>query len=365
MRKITLPSHFLILLTVLLLASLACGSATAAPLQTTEAPAQENGATTEDSQQPTPPAQPYEQTSEIYTHKSNAFSLPLLKNWEVEENETGVVFRYPGDDISVKITAYNIGTDYTLNNLATFALALDTLNYGSKDNYQGLNYTPTEATRSIKTDKRYSIDNNYYYVVSDYHQEGKAVFAVELFAHSYNWQIFSDKFDSFVSTVQYQGKMAENLPIQEIKLETITYKAPEDVFTIEIPSAWTHTFDDSYPHTTIDSFVSTDQLASAQVISYIDTFTWNQVYAGKTALQLLNNLYTKGAGDIKILADTPQPDGKRERLDWVSTKGGYSGITYFEAHGKQLILLTMIYANNYEYFYKPVMEQMLETYSTP
>ena len=342
---------FFLLFALILITSLACGGS-ATPPSYSPAP-------TFTKQANSPSSNLFKQTDQIYTHKSGAFQLPTLDSWKVEETDNSVLFTAPDEDIKVSITAVNLGKDFDQQLLEYYAYGVENSLYGQTANYQLLNTESNPDTHTVKIERSYSIDDKYYYGLAYFKQENQAIYSIELTAHSEHWTDYSKAFPAFVDTVKYDSQKAAALPAYDT---TTTYKAPDETFSIEIPTSWVVTNTSPNADTIIDTITSPDGIAVIQVISYNNGYTWNQKWAGDTALSLLNNYYTQGSGDIKIIADVPIDNGKRERLDWTAQKGGYSGSTYFETHKRQLILFSLTYGSAYSDLYKPLLDQIADSY---
>jgi hypothetical protein len=134
----------------------------------------------------------------------------------------------------------------------------------------------------------------------------------------------------------------------------VEFQSPDGSVVAEVPGNWAYTSDDSSANVTSHIFSAPDSGGIVQYLVYDDGKTyWTQGEAGKVALSVLNEGYTKGYGDIKISKDQPMPDHS-EQLTWSSKAGNYSGITSFKAIGTKLILFSVLYIN-------PAKDQYLET----
>lgn len=140
-----------------------------------------------------------------------------------------------------------------------------------------------------------------------------------------------------------------------------TFESPEGVLSLDVPGAWVSETDNSTPNLTSYLFHPETGGAVIHYMLYDDGKTYiNQGDAGKITLQLLNQGYTNGAGDIKISKDEPMKDGSEE-LTWESLDGGYSGITIFKGKGTTLALITFAYSNDQIDQYKDALDKSYST----
>jgi len=100
---------------------------------------------------------------------------------------------------------------------------------------------------------------------------------------------------------------------------------------------------------------------------------WSQPLAQERALRILNKMYAKNAGDIKVVSVRLMPDGS-ERLAWSSKACGCSGMLAYNAgppkHGtvvttKNLWFFNAFTINSYENTYAAVFDYAFELLTFP
>jgi hypothetical protein len=177
----------------------------------------------------------------------------------------------------------------------------------------------------------------------------------------------ADVYDKYLPSFQEILAKTElnNTPVADLaayNYSMFTYQPPDGSFSIFIPTAWTYSTGQSNDGSTnAYTFLSPDQNALISTVAYDDGKKYDLGAAGRVALYLLNNVYTSGAGDIRVLKELSE-GSNGERLTWISKKGGYSGSTIFEVNGTTITSLTAAYVNSFEATYKPVIDFILSSY---
>jgi len=126
----------------------------------------------------------------------------------------------------------------------------------------------------------------------------------------------------------------------------VTFTDENNLFSFEIPENWnySHSFNNEDGFY-VDHFESFDQSGFIENISGFSSTPLTGSSNGKLALYFLHKYYsnTGEQGDIRISGDQIQADGS-ERLEWKSTGGGYSGISFFEVRGPDRTIFLMLTA---------------------
>jgi hypothetical protein len=353
MRQTNLP--LLVVITAFVLTvSAGCGPAVVAntPVPTNEA-VQVSSTPTETVQEV---RSQFEQTKKSYVHKSGAFELPALNGWKAEETEEGVTFLAPEPGMQIRINVTNTGVEYMHSALEVFAFNTEDALYVHKDKYQLLNIQSDPEAHKVVMEKTFSSEGKPYYNYSVFQQEGAAVYMIELTAQTEDQQELADAFSAVAESVKYHSDKAAALPMYQF---TRAYTVPGDHYSIQVPVAWF--FDSTSPDadTMLETFTSPDELGLIQTISFTNKVNWDATTMRQAAIVQLNKYYPNGAGNINITT------ASGNRLDWTSIRGGFSGSTYYEAHGKQLVVLTLSYESEEAELYQPLIKQIAETYQLP
>jgi len=146
----------------------------------------------------------------------------------------------------------------------------------------------------------------------------------------------------------------------------VTFTDQNNYYQIDLPGDWKHTYATD-TNIYIDTFTSPDKNALIENIVYDDGKPVTGGLNGKFALVLLNDFYsyTKKEGDIRISADTIQPDGS-ESLTWTSKGGGYSGESYFEVRNRTaFMMITIEWANTFRNTYFDILSGVIKSYKIP
>jgi len=116
-------------------------------------------------------------------------------------------------------------------------------------------------------------------------------------------------------------------PEPESEDEWMAYTAPNDAFTLDVPSAWDMERDEvTIERTVIETFTSPDGNAFITVLVNDVGEGLNQVLKRDVTTDYMRRLYGE---DLRISTDVGLADG-RERLEWSNEASGISGITYFD-----------------------------------
>lgn len=352
----TLSAFVAMLLPISLACSLFTPTVPAPP--PTEEPAVQ--ATTEqptEAQQPPDSSAPFELDSALYTHPSGAFSFYPPAGWAVEEGENGdALFTSPDDMGAIYITVSNTGHTLDSEAFVNFAMAVEQNFFGERDQYKALE-SQVDPGQELMFRKSFLFDDVPQEVTSHYYQESQAVYTVDFWAAQSVSRIYQEAYEQI--EVEFDPLNVASLPLYNF---IYTFYGPNDLFTIEVPTAWMYeTQIDG--NIIVDSFHAPDGHALIENIMYDDGSYYSAGDAGKAALRILNQFYTKGAGDIKVSEDSIQKDGS-ERLTWTSQQGGYSGVTFFEVRNEtSLLIFSVLYDNPYEDTYLPVLDYTIESYT--
>jgi hypothetical protein len=195
-------------------------------------------------------------------------------------------------------------------------------------------------------------------VFTFYDQYGSVIYAYDFWAESNVADAYRPTYEGIIDTATpYPEAVTESAIIY---YWDYTFFGPEDLFSIDVPFAWTYESDVS-DVAIVDSFYSPDEHAFIENITYDDGVEISRSEAGAFALELLKEFY---ASDIQISDDTVQPDGS-ERLTWRSASGDYSGISFLETRGTTFLLFSVVWDDAYEDAYLDTLLYTIESYDVP
>lgn len=304
---------------------------------------------------------PFDMDSAAYEHPSGAFSFNPPVGWTAEEGTSGVVFTSPEGTAKLDFSVTNTGVDLDSAALETFIKATEDNYFGWRTDFSQVNYNYDESTSSALVAKSFTDGNGTAQkVFTFYLQDGQGVYSFDFWAEGDIASDYKDPYVNLMGTINVDGAKAADLPVYSF---IYPFTDKNNQFQFEVPLAWTYAYDEA-DNVYIDTFASPDLHTKIENISYDDGTAVSKSVAGKFALNLLNQIYTGGAGDIKVTGDVVQADGS-ERLDWTSKKGGYSGQSFFETRGTTFLMLSWLYDEGYSDVFSPVFDNTLNTYTIP
>jgi hypothetical protein len=352
---------------VLVITSLACGLS--APVPTVTPTPLPPTATSVPSATPIPVtatlAPPFEIGQE-YNHPSGLFSLTPPKDWELSEKPYGAVFVAPDQSAFIGITVTNTIFPLSQDQLNNFITANEENRFGSYAQYK-------ETLSELHLDQGFALvgktlvdENNIpQAVLTFYGQDGAAVYVMHQWANADNpekAQAFFDQYTKVTESFKNNSSTIANYPAYPWTFHVV---GANNIYEIDIPQPWAHTREEP-ADMAVDTFLAPDQNSAIQILVYDDGKTkMNQAIAGQVALSVLNQSYTNGADDIKIISDKPGQAQGTERLDWKSKTGGYQGVTFFQGRGNTLVLLSFLFVNGYEDDYQFMVDYTMSTYILP
>jgi hypothetical protein len=304
---------------------------------------------------------PFDLDTTVYEHPSGTFSFNPPVGWTPEEGQSGVVFTNPDGTAKIDFSATNTGAELDSAGLETFIKATEENYFGWRTDYQQVDYNFDKSNSNALVAKSFTDDNGTDQKVFTYYlQNGQGVYSFDFWAEGDIASDYKDPYANLLGTINVNGTKAADLPVYNF---IYTFTDKNNNFQFEVPLSWTYAYDESKNAYT-DTFTSPDGHAVMQNISYDDGTTFTKSDAGATALNILNQTYTSGAGDIKVTGDVVQADGS-ERLDWTSKKGNFSGESFFETRGTTFLMLSLLFDEGYSDVYGPVFDNTLNTYAVP
>jgi hypothetical protein len=140
----------------------------------------------------------------------------------------------------------------------------------------------------------------------------------------------------------------------------IDYTAPEGLFTLNIPAAWSKQTDNKrIENTVVETITSPDGNAFVQVLTNRVNNSMNQLLKSQVTLDYMKRLYGK---DMRVATDVTLDDG-REKLEWWSDGNETNGTTYFNRVNKYLFFYTVGYKDSFEDDYSSLLKEVADSFS--
>lgn len=362
-----------VFLSLLLAANLACAGLAAAPTATpTAAPTTIPTKAPPPTQKPAPPAVPTKSTFEldkkIHNHPSGAFSYHPPVGWDIQETNYDAYITDPISGVFFYVSVTNTGIPLDAASYKNLVNYTDNFYYSTFDDYKQTDYYVSDTKDVYALQKTYTFEGKTQFVQSVYNQFGQVTYIFELLGTESVIKSnpdFQAGFDEFISSLEVILEPAATLPIYE---PSWNFVGPENSMSISVPIGWEYVYDDhqTYTDSVIESLTSPDGTAVIENISVVDGNAYTMGNAGQVALFLLNDRYSSGGGDVRVLDIKTLNDGS-EFWTWKSSKGGYSGTTNFELRngGKQILLLSFLANDATLDLYNPLFLRVIGTYAIP
>jgi hypothetical protein len=302
---------------------------------------------------------PFEMDSTVYEHPSGAFSFNPPVGWAPSEGTSGVVLTSPDEKAMLDFSVTNTGAELDMDSFKTFVQATEDNYFSGRTDYEQVDSQFFDDGRAL-VKKSFQVNDIPQYVFTLYYLNGPAVYSFDFWSDMDVAESYTQPYTDLLGTINYDSSKAAELPVYNF---VYTFTDKDNLFQFDVPLSWTYAYDEGENNYT-DTFSSPDGHGVMQNISYDDGTTMTKSDAGRIALAILNELYTDGAGDIKITGDEVQADGS-ERLDWTSRSGGFSGQSFFETRGTTFLMLSQLVDSGFEDAYGTVFENTLSTYAVP
>jgi hypothetical protein len=302
---------------------------------------------------------PFEIDSNVYVHPSGIFSFNPPVGWSVDETDSDVLMVSPDGKGTLYFSATNAGIELDTPSFENFIYAREANFFGGRPDYVEQDYQINDAGTAI-VKKTFSFDNIPQYVFTFYLKGGQGLFAFDFWADADAAEAYNPGYVEIANSINFDGtNVVDFAPYNFI----YTYTDPNGLFEFQVPTGWTYAYDEGENYYT-DTFTSPDGQSLIENITYDDGTPTSKTQAGALARLILNEGYTNGANDIRVIDDKVQPDGS-ERLTWESRSGGFSGQSFFETRGTTFLMLTYLVTDGYGDIYGPVWENTLSTYAIP
>ncbi|MEW6239904.1 MAG: hypothetical protein AB1564_03750 [Chloroflexota bacterium] len=305
---------------------------------------------------------PFEIDPTLYVHKTGAFSLFPPLGWSADEGESDVLFLSPDNVGAIYAAVTNTGYQLDADAFSNFVDATETNFFGYRDQYQVVDTATGDGGKNIVVQKTFLFNGVPQEVITLYRQVEGAIYSFDFWVDEDKFDAYSDAYLAIAASIQFNPAAASALSKYSF---IYTFTGPDDLFTIEVPSAWIYSQSAADAAATIDTFIAPDGKAFIENVAIDDGTTRDPALARDAALAIINQRYSNGANDIAVSEEVPQDDGSI-RLTWTSDGSGFYGQTFYEVRNSTtLLLFTVSFDSTLSDVYLDVVNYTVSTYTTP
>ncbi len=334
-------------------------SPTATPTQTPEPTI-----TPSPTPQPSPTQGSY-LSKDKYSSPTGAFSMYPPEKWKfVSEGLStyiGVDYEDPSGSGFINVSFINTGVKLEK---AAFKELVNSYEFNAfiavnDDDYTELNREMDLDNGYVEIRRRTSIKYSIHTVKTIFKQMDNAVYQVQMGARSDEWKKYEPIFEEFAGAITYDPEMAQDT-ISYFYL--LPYTSDTDAFEFWAPAHWAFFFDDSEQFYTYEGFISPNDDAFVESLSYDDEREhWGKAVAGYWAQDTLMRYYAKRASDLVITKDFMNENGL-EQMDWYTKEEKLEGHTVIYAKDTQVMMFTVYWKQEAEETYKNLMDLLIKWY---
>jgi hypothetical protein len=296
--------------------------------------------------------------SKYYIHPQDLFAIRPPEGWTIEEYDYSTVFSAQEDYSRIHVSLTNTGYQIDASAFERYVSAREISIFSDFEEYDIIheNIKPGKGTAEIQ---KSLIDDGIPQVVESFYlQRGSLIGSIDIWAPEELFSGYQLSYDRIQSGFIINSEVdSSDVPIYAL---SYNYPCPEDVCAFEVPEAWTLK-DSEGDFTEVHTFSSPDIQAYIQLAIFDDGEEISETVAGNFALDLLRTYY---ASDVVVTDDTFLSDG-RERLDWFSAEGNFSGSSTFETRGTTFIMFSVMSNDAYLDTFSEVREHIFDSYTIP
>ncbi|MCB0102336.1 MAG: hypothetical protein H6635_09950 [Anaerolineales bacterium] len=366
----------LILLSSLVILSLACSSVSGLVATPTPQPTSTFTPTPPPTQTPTPegPRAANGETivasignlklsNELYTHPNGFVSFYPMEGWEITSDDYYVNMAEPNGNVVYTFTAINTG--YELDSAAFEQFRINgELLYTYQEQYNEINSGSNPAINLYFIEKSYILEGIEFYVNTIYQQIGNVIYITEVYGDinvinpdptNFYWVMFN----SFTQTININSKIASGFPMYEW---TWSYTADDVPASLNVPWHWSYDTDTTQ---NIAYFAAPDNKAGVNMLSIPTVKLVGDIgknFAFDLSLTYLEN--TTNASDFVTSEVENFTAGEGTYIySWSSETIDISGITLLDTRVANKLILIVIYSQNDVYdTYTDILIPMGDSY---
>jgi len=303
----------------------------------------------------TPTPTPTIQTS-LYKHPDGLYEFAYPSTWTVNQGNDSTTVTGPGGNVSIDV--YLVNTGYSLDepSLVRLVEGRESNAFSSFENFHEFDRQVDSDQGSLIIRKEFDADGEAKSVTTLYSQSGQMVFILDFWSDQAIQKDSEPVFTNVINSLMLDEPVETNLATMQYSL-FMPYDS--DLFSLAVPQYWNFK-QTTANHSVVETFTSPDEHAVLQIVIYDDGEQISGSIGGAFVRNLLRNYY---ADDIVVTSDKLIADG-REELIWKSPASEYQGKSYFDKRDTTLYIITVMIDNNYEEYYREIIDNILDTYES-
>lgn len=307
--------------------------------------------------QPSPisvPVPTFETITGIYHHPDDLYNLLVPETWSISQSQNSSAFTDPEGETTIYAQVINSGYTLDDDSLWRFIEARERNVFAIYDNYIEIDRQNDESKGSILIKKQFLEHGEQKSVATVYQQQGQAIIILELRTNLNDYETYQELFDSILESTAINTEAVSNMQSYSTDIENY-FK--NDYFSFRFPPYWKNE-QTSGEYSVVNTIYSPDESAIIQAVIYDDGQYLSGMLVGELVRTLLREQYTK---DLTISSDNILIDG-RERLTWKSNLANYQGVTLFEIRDTALLMVTVMWENEFIEYYQMILNDVINTY---
>lgn len=290
-----------------------------------------------------------------YLSPSFAFEVFFPAGWNCSESgEFRVDCQSPSGDAAISVRV--IGTGYELSPQAFEALADAELISAYSEKKAYIETARESADGLVVVSAEWREGEIPWQGEDRFARDGVVAYHLSFNTPREDWEVFSELFTQVSRKAVFDPKAMNSAPVYGI---TRKYSAPDLLFTLQVPTSWIKFMDSAkLQQTQIEGFLAPDQHASIQVAVYRQGAIIKKDFKAVKTLEMLRAIY---GSNFRVSHDKALPDG-RERLAWSVENKGISGISFFDSWGSSLYIFTVLWDDEFQYLYQPILERVVDSF---
>ncbi|MBM3137147.1 MAG: hypothetical protein FJZ98_03045 [Chloroflexi bacterium] len=306
----------------------------------------------------TPTVNSFTLSPQPYQSPSGAYEINLPQNWNCSESSPYRVDCQSPDGLSaMNIRLIHTGMRLSQPELLNLADAEINFTHAGK---RAFNEDDRLIGDGVLTAQSSWMDGESTWIGEDHFVRSESV--VYLFSFTSIQDVWSD-YEKLVDKIKESTRFDPTaISGDPLYASSFQYTAPDSLFTIDVPTSWTKFLDTaSIQKSQVEQFFSPDRRASIQTLVYRHGALIKQEFKATKTLEILRALYGSG---FRVSHDKALPDG-RERLAWYVESKELSGVSFFDSWGGSLYIFTVLWDDEYQPLYQPVLDRVVESFGFP
>ena len=292
-----------------------------------------------------------------YASPSGAFEIYLPKDWNCSETgQLRVDCQPPDGKASIALRATATGYELIQKAFEALITAETAFTYSEKKAYSEISRETEEGLVSISATWR---EGDVQWQSEDiFTRSGAGVYQFSLAAEQALWEEFAPLFDEIITKAAFHPEAFSGEPLYA---QTRKYTAPDVLFTLDIPTAWSRYSDvGSIEKTQLEGFESPDKHAAIQVAVYRQGSLIKQEVKAFKSLEIMHKIY---GIDLRVpkSGDSYLPDG-RTRLEWYADTKGIEGISYIDSFSGSMYIFSVVWDGDFKDMYTDTLDAVVASF---